>query len=130
MPLYLSLTTDASKDASNNDDDDDELRELTELLCRDLRNEAELDAVLAKTAVTPGAKGDVSLAGQIILTAIGSGGLAVAFVNVLKAWIQKKSSLTIKLKDADGKTLEFKAENMRDKDVKEIAQTIQEAFKQ
>jgi hypothetical protein len=122
MPFYLSLAADV---------DNDELQELTELLCSDLRNEAELDVELVKAEAASGEKpANVPLYGQIILTAIGSGGVAVAFVNVLKAWIQKKSSLAIKLKDAEGKTLEFKAENMRGKDVKEIAQSIQEAFKQ
>lgn len=103
MPITLSL---AAPDL-----DDDSLQELTRQLCRDLRDDAGIDAVLATQPAAAGTRGDLPVWGQIVIAAIGSGGALVALVNVLKAWVQRKRSVQLKLQNKDGQTIELNAEN-------------------
>lgn len=101
MEITLSLSSDEL--------DNDELQQLTRQLCMTLRDDAGMDASLAKQESTPGTRG--AEWAQIVIAAIGSGGVAVALVNVLTEWVKRKKSLTIKAEYKDGRKIEVTAEN-------------------
>ena len=90
MPVILSI---AAADL-----DDETLQALTRQLRDDLRDEANLEAVLVTQAAEAGTKGDIELIGQILLKAVGAGGAlavsGVALFNVLKVYAARKPSLT------------------------------------
>ncbi len=85
MAIALSL--------SATDLDDDGLQDISRRLRRDLVDEAGVTATLATQPAEPGSKGEPAVYGQIIIAAISGGGFAVALVNVLKAYVQRKPSL-------------------------------------
>ena len=89
--------------------DKDELQQLTRQLCLALREDVGLEASLAKQESAPGTRG--AEWAQIVIAAIGSGGVAVALVNVLTECVKRKKSLTIKAEDKDGRKIEITAEN-------------------
>lgn len=101
MEINLSL--------SSNELDKDELQQLTSQLCFVLREDVGVSASLAKQESVPGARG--AEWAQIVIAAIGSGGVAVALVNILTEWVKRKKSLTIKAEDKDGRKIEITAEN-------------------
>ena len=89
--------------------DKDELQQLTRQLCLALRDDVGLEAALANQESAPGTRG--AEWAQIVIAAIGSGGVAVALVNVLTECVKRKKSLTIKAEDKDGRKIEITAEN-------------------
>lgn len=101
MDIKLSLSSDEL--------DKDQLQQLTRQLCLTLREDAGVDASPAKQESAPGTRGGEWV--QIVIVAIGSGGVAVALVNVLTEWVKRKKSLTIKAEDKDGRKIEISAEN-------------------
>jgi len=116
MPLTLSL--------SSADLDDDALHELTRQLRRDIGDEAGVEASLAAEPVQRGVKGLDPVLGQIIIAAIGSGGLAIALVNVFKAYVQRGKGLKIKLQKAGGEKLELDARNLGSEQFDKIVETF------
>lgn len=77
-------------------------RELDEAT-RQLRDEIERAADVAVTrpgvAAPPGAKSaDAAIAGQLLLAAVGSGGIAVALVSVLKDWLFRHRGFRLRLR--------------------------------
>src|SRR5215475_9325998 len=87
---------------SATDLDEDDLQNLTHSLCRDLRDEVGINAHLATQPAAIGHKGDLSVLGQIGISALGAGGFAVALVDVLKSYIERKPSLQFELQKKDG----------------------------
>ena len=107
--------------------DEDALQNLTQRLCRDLRDEAGVDAHLATQPAVVGHKGDLPVLGQIAIAALGAGGFAVALVNVLKSYVERKPSLQFELQKKDGDKLTIKAEDLRGDDMTRLTQVIKEA---
>lgn len=101
MEIKLSLSSDEL--------DNDELQQLTRQLCLTLHEDAGVDASPDKQESAPGTRG--AEWAQIVIAAIGSGGVAVALVNVLTEWVKRKKSLILKVQDKDGRTIEISAEN-------------------
>ena len=95
MSIELSLS---AADLETN-----ELQELGESLCRDLKNEAGLDASFAKTTAPAGTKGDWELIGQIVLKGLGAVGGGAALLNVVKTYLQNRPSLEIEVNAKEGK---------------------------
>ena len=122
MAITLSL--------SAADLDNDDLQDLTRRLCRDLTDEAGVTAALATQPAEPGAKGDLPVYGQIIIAAIGSSGFAVALVNVLKAYVQRKPSLQFELRKKNGDTVKIKADDLRAGDMNHLTMSIEKAVKE
>jgi hypothetical protein len=110
--------------------DEDDLQNLTHGLCRDLRDEVGINAHLATQPAAIGHKGDLSVLGQIVLSGIGAGGFAVALVNVLKSYIERKPSLQFELQKKDGDKLTIKAEDLRGDDMTRLTQVIKEAIEE
>ena len=119
MPITLSL--------SSIDLDDETLQDLTRQLCRDLRDEAGVEASLATQTAKPGDKAvDLPVWGQIVIAAIGSGGAVVALINVLKAYIQRKRLIQIEVKNENGRTVKIKAENSDDEMIRLLKSLLEE----
>ncbi len=114
MGINLSLSSDEL--------DKDELQQLTRQLYLSLREDIGVDASLAKQESVPGAKG--AEWAQIIVAAIGSGGVAVALVNVLTEWAKRKKSLTIKAEDKNGRKIEITAENQNAAELTELLKSL------
>lgn len=119
MEINLSLSSD--------DLEKDELQQLTSQLCLHLREDVGVDATLAKQESEPGTRG--AEWAQIVIAAIGSGGVAVALVNVLTEWVKRKKSLTIKAEDKDGRKIEITAENQNAAELTELLKSLTSAQK-
>ena len=102
---------------SGADLDDESLQELTRRLCRDLRDEAGVEASFAEQPAGSGTKGDLATIGQIVIAAVGAGGPIVALVNVLKAYAQRKPSLQFEFQTRDGDKVKITADDLRGDDV-------------
>ncbi|MGH9844281.1 MAG: effector-associated constant component EACC1 [Blastocatellia bacterium] len=119
MEITLSLSSD--------DLDRDDLQDVTRDLCRDLRDEAGVEASLATQAARPDDKAvDLPVWGQIVIAAIGSGGAVVALINVLKANIQRKRLIQIEVKNENGRTVKIKAENSDDEMIRLLKSLLEE----
>ena len=82
---------------------------MTRALANSLRSEG-LDAVAAQASETvPGTKGDPITIGTIVLSLIGSGGVAVTVLQVLKAYLERKANLHFELAHPDGRKISFDA---------------------
>jgi hypothetical protein len=103
------------------------LQNLTNSLCRDLRDEVGIDAHLATQPAAIGHKGDLSALRQIVLSGLGAGGFVVALVDVLKSYIERKPSLQFELQKKDVDKLTIKAEDLRGDDMTRLTQAIKEA---
>jgi len=112
---------------SATDLDEDDLQILTHSLCRDLSDEVGINAYLATQPAALGHKGDLSVLGQIVISGLGAGGFAVALVNVLKSYIERKPSLQFELQKKDGDKLTIKAEDLRGDDMTRLTQVIKVA---
>ena len=123
MPVTLSV--------SAADLDNDDLQDLTRQLCRDLIDEAGVTAALGAQPTEPGTKaGDLPVFGQIIIAALSGGGFAVALVNVLKAYIQRKPSLQFELQKKNGDKVKIKADDLRAGDMNHLTMAIEKAVKE
>ena len=114
MELNLSLSSDQL--------DKDELQQLTRQLCLALREDVGVSVSLATQESAPGTRG--AEWAQIVIAAIGSGGVIVALVNVLTEWVKRKKSLTIKAEDKDGRKIEITAENQNAAELTELLKSL------
>ena len=108
--------------------DDSKLSTFAREVSQSLRSARVGEAALthAETA-KPGTKGDPVTLSTIVLTLLGSGGVAVSLVQVLKAFVERKSSLRFEFTRPDGKKLEMSAENLGKESLERTARTV-EAF--
>ena len=122
MAITLSL--------SAADLDNDDLQDLTRRLCRDLIDEAGVTATLATRTAEPGAKGDLAVLAQIIIAAVGAGGFAVALVNVLKAYVQRKPSLRFEWRKKNGDKITIITDGLLASDMNHLTQAIKNALEE
>ena len=111
-----------SLSVSSNELDQDELQQATRNLCQSLRDEAGVDAALATTEVA-GTKGDIPLWGQIVMTLIGSGGVAVTAIKVLGDYVKKNHKIKVKFKTPNGE-LTIETENADSAKLIELLQPL------
>lgn len=117
MAITLSLISDEL--------DNEDLQQLTRQLCDDLRDEAGVEASLAKQEAEAGAKGsEVEILGKILLAMIGAGGPIVALIGVLKVYAQRKPSLQFEIQKKGGDKVKIKADDLNDDDMTRLVQTI------
>jgi len=103
MPVSVSLTTPEL--------DAEDLQVLTRDLCDSINDETELEAALPEGPTTAGSKGDPITLATIALAFITSGA-AVQLITVLKAAVERKSTLQIEFERSDGQRLAINAENL------------------
>lgn len=101
-----------------------QLHKLSLNMLVDLNAQMSVSASLPKEDIDPTAKGDPITIGQLALTFLG-GGSAVALLEVIKAYIARNSSITIELKDKNGGSINFSAENINSRECKEMLDKIQ-----
>lgn len=103
-----------SLSVSSSELEPEELQLATRKLCQLLRDEAGVDAALATIEAPAGTKGDIPLWGQIVMTLIGSGGVAVTAIKVLGKvlgdYVKKNRKVELKLKTPNGE-FTLKTEN-------------------
>ena len=119
MDSSLQLTAD---DLSNED-----LQKLTFELSKTLNDETDAKAILPEQTGESGTRGDAITAGQILLTALSTGTVAALF-NVLLAYFQRKPSLEIEFKRADGQQFKLKAEQLNKGQIERTVQLANEFF--
>jgi len=89
--------------------DDSRLDVMTRAMARSLQDEG-LNATAARAAdAVPGTKGDPFTIGTIVLSLIGSGGVAVTLLQVLKAYLERKSTLCFEITHPNGRKVSFDA---------------------
>jgi|SRR5262245_2051915 len=89
-------------DVSCVDADASELDEATRQLRCELESHTALAVSAPLAAVPIGAKSaDPAIVGQLLLAAVGSGGLAVTLVSVFKDWLFRHRGFKLKLKRGD-----------------------------
>lgn len=102
---------------------DEDIQELAADIAATLNRETDLDARPAEETGGAGHKGDALTIGQIVLTAFTSGAV-VALINVLKSYVERKSSLTFEVQCGEHQKISIRAENM---DEKRFDETVQKA---
>ena len=122
MPILLSV--------SATDLDEESIQELTRQLRQDLRDEAGIESSLAKESAGSGTKGELEMLGQVLIAAVGAGGSIVALVNVLKAYVERKPSLQIKVQKKNGDAVEIIANDLRGHDMTKLVRTIEKAVEE
>jgi hypothetical protein len=101
--------TDVTLTIRCNDLDASRLDTMTRAMTRSLRDEG-LDAAAPRAAdAAPGAKGDPITGATIVLSLIGSGGVAVTLLQVLKAYLERKSTLCFQITHPDGRKISIDA---------------------
>jgi len=81
---------------------DSELDAVTRRLMAELSRVDGCEVSQAAAAVPVGAKAiDAALLGQILLTLIGSGGIAVTLISVLRDWLTRHKDFKLKIKRGD-----------------------------
>jgi hypothetical protein len=116
--MILSLTSSTLSD--------DVIQALTFDLCGDLRRELAEDANVAeRSPIGAGAKGDSFMVGTIVLSLIGSGGVAVTLINLLKSYIDRGHNLKIRLKTKSGERVDLEANNLRPEQIEQTTKLIE-----
>lgn len=91
------------------DFDDSRIDAVTRDLARSLREEGVGAAMASQGDAGPGKKGDPVTIGAIVLTLIQTGGVAVTLLQVLKAYLARKSTMRFELTRADGRKVSLDA---------------------
>ena len=91
------------------DYDDSRIDAVTRDLARGLREEGVGAAMASQGDAAPGKKGDPVTIGAIVLTLIQTGGVAVTLLQVLKAYLARKSTMRFELTRADGRKVSLDA---------------------
>jgi alkylation response protein AidB-like acyl-CoA dehydrogenase len=105
---------------------DEGMQELTFELKNSLNQETDLTAQLPEEAGGLGTKGDAVTIGQIILAAVGGGGAIAALMPVLKAYVERKPTLRIKIENADGSKMTLVAEHFNPGQIEQTTRAVQQ----
>jgi hypothetical protein len=103
---------------------------LTGDFIRSLRSEGIGEVEVKKEPAIAGAKGDAVTAGTILLTLIGSGGVIVALVDVLKTYIARQPSLEFQFERPDGRKVRLSAQNFTAAQFEKTQQLISDVIKE
>ena len=104
MDLTLSITSDSM--------DGQKIQELTRHMCKDLNRGSEITAKLDEKSGGAEEKGDPVTIGPIILTLIGSGGVAVTLINLAKVYIERGTKLEIRIQKENGDNISIDATHL------------------
>jgi hypothetical protein len=114
----VALSPQRRKDMGMAPGDDDEL--LIEVAAEDLRSLADWlnseDALRGRVrAVRPAPEaGKMGAAVELLSVALGSGGAGAVLVRSISAWLsQRRSEVSVSLKDADGREFQFSAKSAK-----------------
>ncbi|MCI5116380.1 MAG: hypothetical protein D3913_00150 [Candidatus Electrothrix sp. LOE1_4_5] len=102
---------------------DEGMQELTFELKNNLNQETDLTAQLPEETGGLGTKGNSVTIGQIILA---GGGAIAALMPVLKAYVEHKPTLRIKIENADGSKMTLVAEHFNPGQIEQITRAVQQ----
>jgi hypothetical protein len=105
----------------------EDLQNLTAELLRSIRQETELTAKLPEERGGAGAKGDPITIGAIFLAALSSG-TVVALFQVLKSYVERKTTLRFKIKTADGREMILVFEHFSPEQIAQTMQAVKQLF--
>lgn len=91
--------------------DPEDLQKITLDMARAINSETEIEAQLLETTGEDGDKGDPTMLGQIVLTALTSGTIVTLF-NVFKAYFDRQQNLDVKMKDSKGRQISITAKQL------------------
>ncbi len=101
------------------------VQRITRDLCNDLNREIDgVEAELQEKPHRAGTKGDAITIGTIILTLIGSGGVVVSLVNVLKAYVDRGSHMKLRIKGKNGEEIELDGANLSVDQIKQTTDIV------
>lgn len=108
------------------DFDDVLSQDLTRDLCTAINNEEQIkiNASIGEQKSKEGEKGDPATIGAIVLAVLGTGGGAVALINVFKAFVDRNKEISIKLKKQSGDEIEINTKNIDSDEVKLMMDNI------
>ena len=109
--------------------DPDRLHAISGDLARSLRAEGIGEATLHREEGAPGQKGDAVTIGTIVLTLIQTGGVAVTLLQVLKAYLARKSTLRFELARADGRKVSLETESFDNKQIESTRKLLADFLK-
>jgi hypothetical protein len=109
--------------------DPDRLHAISGDLARSLRAEGIAEATLHREEGAPGQKGDAVTIGTIVLTLIQTGGVAVTLLQVLKAYLARKSTLRFELARADGRKVSLETESFDNKQIESTRKLLADFLK-
>jgi hypothetical protein len=90
--------------------DDSRLDAMTRAMIISLQREGLVATTAARASdAVPGTKGDAVTIGAIALSLIGSGGVVVTLLQVLKTYLERKSTLHFEITHRDGRRISFDA---------------------
>jgi hypothetical protein len=123
MSTTLSITS--------SDIDAEDLNELTLDLCRTINSETEITAEPAQSPQERrGVKGDMLAIGTIVLGGLlGSGGVVVTLINVLKSHLERGRPMEIELERPDGAKLKIKGDDVKEDQLDRTMKLAQDFFK-
>ncbi len=105
----------------------EDLQSLTARLLRSINQETELTARLPEERGGAGAKGDPITIGAIFLAALSSG-TVVALFQVLKSYVERKTTLRFKIKTADGREMILVFEHFSPEQIAQTMQAVKQLF--
>ncbi|SRR6266851_1208449 len=89
------------------------LQDITQRLANRLDCERDISASVPNVASVLGKKGDLVTLGTIVLSLIGSGGVVVTLLNVLRSYVEQVPELKIDL-EKNGNKVSLSAHNFKD----------------
>jgi|SRR5580765_279043 len=118
VDLHLSAT----------DLDDEGIQYLTHEFAQSLQTETGISVVLPTLPEAKGFKGDPITVGNMLVTLIGTQGV-LAFINVIRTYFERKSSIQIEVTDATGKRVVLGAQNLTPSQVQDTKRLLEDMIK-
>jgi hypothetical protein len=103
---------------------DDRIQDLTLDLCGTLNRETDIEAELPKSTAKKGSRGEPITLGLILLTIIKSGSV-VAFLSVLRSYLDREPSIKMSIKQEDGTEITIDAKNMNSDQIRELKEIME-----
>ena len=108
--------------------DDSRLQTLTYDLTKSLRGQDFCTVKTGEKSPEAGKKGDPVAIGTVILTLIGSGGVAVKLIDMFRPYFERKPQLKVEFSRPDGKKVVIAAESVSTKQLRETSQMLDRFF--
>jgi hypothetical protein len=100
------------------------LQALTRELAATLDRQSNIAATLPEAVPAKGKRGDALAIGTILLQLVGSGGVIVSLVGVLKTWFERKPTLELELQRPDGAKFRLHAESLGSDEIAHFRQQL------
>jgi hypothetical protein len=120
MPAILSLSSVDLKPT--------ELQRITRDLCISLETVPEISSNILEQEGGSGMKGDVVTVGSIALSLLGSGGVVVTLIGILRSYFDRVPSIEVTL-EKDGKKMIIKSNNLQGVEFEQTSHQLRKLLK-